>query len=157
MFKRLDYLGEPMHQSKHTLKPQLANLGTTGMSFSRRQSSTPTKRTMHHLVVNRQEFTVGVYHTTYSIKNSNIILILDVSRKEKMKILLEQTKTNNFQSYLKHKANYDRKAKATPLDTTDFCYILNPNVDIQTTRISFASSNGLVHTKHKRSFLTKTT
>ena len=42
-----------------------------------------------------------------------------------------------MQSYLKYKAYYDRKAKAAPLETTDYCYILNPNADTQATKIPF--------------------
>ena len=42
-----------------------------------------------------------------------------------------------MQSYLKYKAYYDRKAKASPLETTDYCYILNPKADTQATKITF--------------------
>ena len=42
-----------------------------------------------------------------------------------------------MQSYLKYKAYYDRKAKAAPLQTTDYCYILNPKADTQATKIPF--------------------
>ena len=42
-----------------------------------------------------------------------------------------------MQSYLKYKAYYDRKAKAAPLETTDYCYILNPKADTQATKIPF--------------------
>ena len=42
-----------------------------------------------------------------------------------------------MQSYLKYKAYYDRKAKASPLETTDNCYILNPKADTQATEIPF--------------------
>ena len=55
----------------------------------------------------------------------------------RMKILLDQTKKNIMQSYLKYKAYYDRKAKASPLETTDYCYILNPKADTQATKIPF--------------------
>ena len=54
-----------------------------------------------------------------------------------MRILLDQTKKNIMQSYLKYKAYYDRKAKASPLETTDYCYILNPKADTQSTKIPF--------------------
>ena len=53
------------------------------------------------------------------------------------RILLDQTKKNIMQSYLKYKAYYDRKAKAPPLETTDYCYILNPKADTQATKIPF--------------------
>ena len=55
----------------------------------------------------------------------------------RMKILLDQTKKNIMQSYLKYKAYYDRKAKASPLETTDYCYVLNPKADTQATKIPF--------------------
>ena len=54
-----------------------------------------------------------------------------------MKILLDQTKKNIMQSYLKYKAYYDRKAKAAPFETTDYFYILNPKPDTQATKIPF--------------------
>ena len=55
----------------------------------------------------------------------------------RMRILLDQTKKNIMQSYLKYKAYYNRKAKASPLETTDYCYILNPKADTQATKIPF--------------------
>ena len=57
---------------------------------------------------------------------------------KRTKILLDQTKKNIMQSYLKYKAYYDRKAKAAPLETTDYCYILNPKADTQATKIPFS-------------------
>ena len=54
-----------------------------------------------------------------------------------MQILLDQTKKNIMQSYLRYKTYYDRKAKAAPLETTDYCYILNSRADTQTTKIPF--------------------
>ena len=62
--------------------------------------------------------------------------IADETQK-RMRILLDQTKKNIMQSYLKYKAYYDRKAKAAPLETTDYCYILNPKADTQATKIPF--------------------
>ena len=55
----------------------------------------------------------------------------------RMRTLLDQTKKNIMQSYLKYKAYYDRKAKASSLETTDYCYILNPKADTQATKIPF--------------------
>ena len=55
----------------------------------------------------------------------------------RMKSLLDQTKKNITQSYLKNKAYYDRKAKAAPLETTDHCYILKPKADTQATKLPF--------------------
>ena len=56
---------------------------------------------------------------------------------KRMRTLLDQTKKNIMQSYLKYKAYYDRKAKAAPLETTDYCYILIPKADTQATKIPF--------------------
>ena len=56
---------------------------------------------------------------------------------KRMKILLDQTKKNIMHSYLKNKAYYDRKAKAAPLETTDYSYILNPKANTQATKIPF--------------------
>ena len=49
----------------------------------------------------------------------------------------DQTKKNIMQSYLKYKAFYDRKAKASHLTTEDYCFILNPKADTQATKIFF--------------------
>ena len=54
---------------------------------------------------------------------------------KRMEILLDQTKKDIMQSYLKYKAYYDRKPKAAPLETTDYCYILNPKANTQATKI----------------------
>ena len=43
----------------------------------------------------------------------------------------------NISSNSKYKAYHDRKAKAAPLTTTDYCYILNPKADTQATKIPF--------------------
>ena len=42
-----------------------------------------------------------------------------------------------MQSYLKYKAYYDRKAKALPLTTGDYCFILNPKANTQATKTPF--------------------
>ena len=56
---------------------------------------------------------------------------------KRMKNLLDQTKKNIMQSYLKYKAYYDRKAKTSPLETLDYCYILNPEADAQAAKTPF--------------------
>ena len=59
-----------------------------------------------------------------------------------------------MQSYLKYKAYYDRKANSSPLETTDYCYILNPKADTQATKKKhFVNLDGRVLTKSKKSFL----
>ena len=52
-------------------------------------------------------------------------------------LLHDQTKRNIMQSYLKYTAYYDRKAKAAPLTTEDYCFILNAKIDTQATKIPF--------------------
>ena len=52
-------------------------------------------------------------------------------------ILIDKTKENIMQSYLKYKEYYDRKAKAPPLLQGDFCFILQPLADHQGFKIPF--------------------
>ena len=52
-------------------------------------------------------------------------------------ILLDNTKKNIMQSYLKYKEYYDRKAKAAPLKQNDYCFILQPIADHQGSKIPF--------------------
>ena len=42
-----------------------------------------------------------------------------------------------MQSYLKSKEYYDRKAKATPLQEKDYCFVLQPKADSQGSKIPF--------------------
>ena len=46
-------------------------------------------------------------------------------------------KDNIVLSYLKYKKYYDRKASAAPLKINDYCYILNPKADNQSTKFAF--------------------
>ena len=46
-------------------------------------------------------------------------------------------KDNIMVSYLKYKKYYDRKASAPPLIINDYCYILNPKADNQSTKFAF--------------------
>ena len=52
-------------------------------------------------------------------------------------ILIDKTKKNIMQSYLKYKEYYDRKAKAAPLQQGDYCFILRPLADHQGSKIPF--------------------
>ena len=52
-------------------------------------------------------------------------------------ILLDSTKKNIMQSYLKYKEYYDRKAKAAPLNENEYCFILQPIADHQGSKIPF--------------------
>ena len=51
--------------------------------------------------------------------------------------LLNSTKKNIMQSYLKYKEYYDRKAKAAPLKLNDYCFNLQPIADHQGSKIPF--------------------
>ena len=52
-------------------------------------------------------------------------------------VLMDSTKKNIMQSYLKYKEYYDRKAKAAPLKLNDYCFILQPIADHQGSKIPF--------------------
>ena len=56
---------------------------------------------------------------------------------KRQEILVEKRKSNIMQSYLKYKAYYDKKAKASQLDVGDFCYLLQPKTDSQSNKIPF--------------------
>ena len=51
--------------------------------------------------------------------------------------LIDETKKNIMQSYLKYKDYYDRKAKAALLQEKDYCFVLQPKVDRQGSKILF--------------------
>ena len=53
------------------------------------------------------------------------------------KILIDKTKQNIMQSYIKYKEYYDRKAKAAPLKENDYCFVLQPKADHQGSKIPF--------------------
>ena len=53
------------------------------------------------------------------------------------KILIDKTKQNIMQSYIKYKEYYDRKAKAAPLKDNDYCFALQPKTDHQGSKIPF--------------------
>ena len=56
---------------------------------------------------------------------------------QRTKVLIDKTKHNIMQTYLKYKEYYDRKAKAAPLSEQDFCFILQPKADNQRSKIPF--------------------
>ena len=53
------------------------------------------------------------------------------------KLLIDKTKQNIMQSYIKYKEYYDRKAKAAPLKEGDYCFVLQPKADHQGSKIPF--------------------
>ena len=56
---------------------------------------------------------------------------------QRTQILIDQTKRNIMQSYLKYKEYYERKAKAAPLQEKDYCFVLQPKADSQGSKIPF--------------------
>ena len=56
---------------------------------------------------------------------------------QRTKVLIDKTKHNIMQSYLKYKEYYDRKAKAAPLSEQEFCFILQPKADNQGSKRPF--------------------
>ena len=56
---------------------------------------------------------------------------------QRTQILIDQTKKNIMQSYLKYKDYYDRKAKEAPLKEKDYCFVLQPKADSQASKIPF--------------------
>ena len=53
------------------------------------------------------------------------------------KSLIDKTKQNIMQSYIKYKEYYDRKAKAAPLKENEYCFVLQPKADNQGSKILF--------------------
>ena len=58
-------------------------------------------------------------------------------RQNRTKILIDKTKQNIMQSYIKYKEYYDRKAKAAPLNENEYCFVLQPKADHQGSKIPF--------------------
>ena len=53
------------------------------------------------------------------------------------KHLIDKTKQNIMQSFIKYKDDYDRKAKAAPLKEGDYCFVLQLKADHQGSKIPF--------------------
>ena len=71
--------------------------------------------------------------------NPNIAPTTDFAEEllRRTQILYEKTKENVMQSYIKHKRYYDKKAKASPLKEKGYCFILQPKVGHQGSKIPF--------------------
>ena len=71
--------------------------------------------------------------------NPKIIPTTDFAEElqRRLRILIDQTKKNIMQSYLKYKDYYDRKAQAAPSEQGDFCFILQILADHQGSKIPF--------------------
>ena len=71
--------------------------------------------------------------------NKNFLPTTDFGEElqQRTKILIDQTKKNIMQSCLKYHEYYDLKAKATPLQEKDYCFVLQPKADSQGSKIPF--------------------
>ena len=71
--------------------------------------------------------------------NPKILATTDFAEElqKRFQILIDKTKKNIMQSYLKYKEYYDRKAKAAPLQQGDYCFVLQPLADHQGSKIPF--------------------
>ena len=61
----------------------------------------------------------------------------EIQNRTKLLIVIDKTKRNIMQSYIKYKEYYDRKAKAAPLKEGDYCFVLQPKADHQGSKIPF--------------------
>ena len=93
----------------------------------------PTRVFHGRIPYNILDHKLGVNH------NPKIEITTDFAEEilRRQEILFDKTKENIMQSYLKYKAYYDKKAKANPLKVGDYCYILQPKADTQSTKIPF--------------------
>ena len=71
--------------------------------------------------------------------NKNVLPTTEFAEEvqQRTQIVIDQTKKNVMQSYLKYKDYYDRKVKAAPLKEKDFCFVLQPKTDSQASKIPF--------------------
>ena len=56
---------------------------------------------------------------------------------QRTQILIDQTKKNIMQSYLKYKEYYNCKTRPAPLQEKDYCFVLQPKTDSQGSKIPF--------------------
>ena len=71
--------------------------------------------------------------------NSKVLPTTDFADElqRRTQILIDTTKKNIMQSYLKYKEYYDRKTKAAHLKQNDYCFTLQPIADHQGSKIPF--------------------
>ena len=69
----------------------------------------------------------------------NIAPTTDIAEEllRRTKILYDKNKKNVMQSYIKYKKYYDKKAKASPMEEKDYCFILEPKADHHGSKIPF--------------------
>ena len=80
-----------------------------------------------------------LHHKLGNNPNKNFLPTTEFAEElqQRTQILIDQTKKNIMQSYLKYKEYYDRKAKAAPLQEKDYCFVLQPKADSQGSKIPF--------------------
>ena len=78
-------------------------------------------------------------HKLGNIPNKNFLPTTEFAEEvqQRTQILIDQTKMNTMQSYLKYKVYYDRKAKAAPFKEKDYCFVLQPKADSQASKTPF--------------------
>ena len=69
---------------------------------------------------------------------------------QRTQILIDQSKKNIMQSYLKYKDYYDRKAKAAPLKEKDYCFVLQPKADSQASKIPFREYRWIARSSYRK-------
>ena len=81
-----------------------------------------------------------VDHNLGNNPNEQITPLTDIAEEIQThsdKILIDKTKQNIMQSYIKYKEYYDRKAKAAPLRGNEHCFVLQPKADHQGSKFPF--------------------
>ena len=93
-------------------------------------------------IVSRREPFMEEFHIiswTTSLENEQINPTTEIAEEiqNRTKILIDKTKQNIIQSYIKYKEYYDRKAKAAPLKENEYCFAMQPKADHQGSKIPF--------------------
>ena len=92
-------------------------------------------------VVNRQECSMEevLDHKLENNPNEQINPTIEFAEEiqNRTKILIDKTKQNIMQSYIKYNEYNDRKAKAAPLKENEYCFVLQPNADHQVSKFPF--------------------
>ena len=75
-------------------------------------------------------------HKLGNIPNDQITPTTEFAEvQNRTQLLIDKTKQNIMQSFIKYKEYYDRKAKAAPLKEGDDCFVLQPKADHQGSKI----------------------
>ena len=134
-----------MHYSRRISRWHVGNIDDHGINICCSQFSIVTQATTPVLVVNQQEYSMEEFHTIIldhklgNIPNEQTIPTTEFADEiqNRTKLLIDKTKQNIMQSYIKCKEYYDRKAKAAPLKQNDYCFVLQLKADHQRSKIPF--------------------